>query len=846
MTLCTGLLVTANFLALAAADTDSEAATPQKGGAREVTRVFLLDRIHGGWAGMLIGGLEGLPHEFRYNEQPRATLPEFTFLEQGAHSDDDNDFEWPHLWHMDREDMLKLPYPRLVEIWKANMNQGIWVANKRARDLMDQGLVPPATGSPLANPHAGYNLSGQFCVEAYGMIAPGMPQTAAELGLHYARIAVSEEPLQATQFWTSLISLMAFHEGPLETALDTALAAVDPASAMAEVVTDARRLHREHPGDWKTARQAIHEKWVKQKKWNMNSTPSNGALVLLALLYGEGDFYKTLQYAMALGYDADCNAATAGAVLGTRLGFRHLAALPQFRMPDRYLNKTRPSLPAECKVTEQAETLMRVCERVILAEGGERIEVKGQPGYRVRLQPPRPISRLESANLPVVFELDLGQTQQIQVRGPAGPVERRIRLLDVRAFYWPNYHIPDLPQRRVFRSAEVDVEVSGTRATLHARPFEMPQMVNGLRLYIETTRGWATEPQLDPMPEVRRAVRFSCVAAGTSWGPSELRFPIGQYRWRANTYGNTWLALVPYNKHYYHRGEDFGAIPDQLEVLASLGGVITRSPLPTGDQESNGLQIRCPFGLELGYFHMNLETVLPYHTNGAAVRTGDLLGRTGMTWAGRKSQHNDPHLHWGVSVRGAPVASYPFVAEAYLRDYADPLLAVAGGYHYAIPGETVELDASRSLARPGRRIVRYQWRLHDGRDVEGPRASVKADHPGLFSEELRLLADDGSEDRDYAQLRVWNTNPGAAFAAGWFYHWPVRGARPGTPVLFWNRLFGTTGPVEIDFGDDSNSVRIGQEITHAYAKAGIYTAALRSRGPADEPVEVRMRVVIDP
>lgn len=25
----------------------------------------LLDRIHGGWVGMSIGGLEGLPHEFQ-------------------------------------------------------------------------------------------------------------------------------------------------------------------------------------------------------------------------------------------------------------------------------------------------------------------------------------------------------------------------------------------------------------------------------------------------------------------------------------------------------------------------------------------------------------------------------------------------------------------------------------------------------------------------------------------------------------------------------------------------------------------------------------------------------------
>ena len=147
LTLCTGLVVAANFVAVAATDAEPKTAIPQSGAVREVTRAFLLDRIHGGWAGMLIGGLEGLPHEFKHNEQPSAALPEFTFLEQGARSDDDNDFEWTHLWYMDKEGVLKLPYPRLVEIWKANMNQGIWVANKRARELMDQGVVPPATGS---------------------------------------------------------------------------------------------------------------------------------------------------------------------------------------------------------------------------------------------------------------------------------------------------------------------------------------------------------------------------------------------------------------------------------------------------------------------------------------------------------------------------------------------------------------------------------------------------------------------------------------------------------------------------------------------------------------------------
>ena len=157
-------------------------------------------------------------------------------------------------------------------------------------------------------------------------------------------------------------------------------------------------LFHEYPADWKAARQFFHKKWYCPKeqpwdpnarplKWNDNSTPLNGAMVVLALLYGQGDFYRTGQYAMALGYDADCNAATACAIVGTRIGFAAIEKLPEFHMPDRYVNLTRPQLPHEIKVSEQAEVMLRLCEKLILANGGRRIELGGASGYRIALQP---------------------------------------------------------------------------------------------------------------------------------------------------------------------------------------------------------------------------------------------------------------------------------------------------------------------------------------------------------------------------------------------------------------------------------------------------------------------------
>lgn len=365
----------------------------------ELTRDEILDHIRGGWTGMLIGGIEGLAHEFKYIQQPRQELPEYAFLPNGARSDDDNDFEWTHLFFMDREGVLKIPYPRLVEIWKTNMNTGIWCANLQARKLMDKGIVPPGTANPSMNSFAPYNLAGQFCVESYGMIAPGMPQSAADLGLYYARVSVSGEPLQAAQYWTTLISVVVVNRGPLEDLLKESLLAVDPASAHAEAVREAINAFHRHPNDWKAARQYFHEKWYVPKekpwdpkarplKWNDNSTPLNGAMVILAVLYGQGDFYRTGQFAMALGYDADCNAATACAVVGTRLGFSALEKLPQYHMPDRYQNLTRPELPRESKVSEQAALMLRLCEKLILANGGQRVTIGGKPGYRIVLQSP--------------------------------------------------------------------------------------------------------------------------------------------------------------------------------------------------------------------------------------------------------------------------------------------------------------------------------------------------------------------------------------------------------------------------------------------------------------------------
>ena len=223
-----------------------------------------------------------------------------------------------------------------------------------------------------------------------------------------------------------------------------------------------------------------------------------------------------------------------------------------------------------------------------------------------------------------------------------------------------------------------------------------------------------------------------------------------------------------------------------------------------------------------------------------------MLAKTGMTWNGYHSQHNDPHLHIGFHFGGTQISTYPFLVEAYLRDYDDNVLAVASGYHFGVPDTTtIELDATRSVPRPGREIVGYEWHLHDGRILYQPTVQLTYDEPGLYSEELIVHLDNGAQGRDFAQVRIYDPPRGTNIASGWIHYSPVRGVIAGAEVLFWNRLGNTAGAVTINFGDGSPSQTIGSETVHAYQQPGIYTVTLEATGPESEPVTVKTYVVVE-
>jgi streptogramin lyase len=360
----------------------------------EITRSDLEDKIRGGLLAEIIGNLNGLPHEMKYINDPGNVENYTPSLPEGARTDDDTDIEWVYINEMENRRQTLLPPQRIVDLWKHHLNSGIWCANEYARQLMDLGLEPPYTGAVALNPWSDFNISGQFVCESFGLISPAMPQTAAKTGLHYTRTAIEGEPAQSTQLFTSTIAT-AFRTEKIDDILDAGVAALDPHSVLQAVLSDVRQWHRENPTDWRVTRKLLRDNYSHEggAMRDRNGYELNTGAVVGALLYGEGDFQKTITLSFNFGWDADCDAATAGAVVGVIKGYRWMQD-QHWEIKDIYKNTARPGMPEDETITRFGDRLLNLAEMNILKAGGEKIDKAGEPAYRIPIQKPANVEPL--------------------------------------------------------------------------------------------------------------------------------------------------------------------------------------------------------------------------------------------------------------------------------------------------------------------------------------------------------------------------------------------------------------------------------------------------------------------
>lgn len=365
-----------------------------------LSKADAIDKIRGGLLGQILGNLNGLPHEMQYIDEPGNVTNYVPALPDGAWSDDDTDFEWVYVVEMQRSRNLFLSSEQVYNFWKERINNRVWCSNLYARCLMDIGIKPPMTGNSLLNPWANFNISGQFLCETFGLMAPAMPRTAAKIGLNYTTTAIDSEPAQATQLFTAMIST-AFLEKDVNKILDAGMQALDPNSELLEIIRDIKKWHQAYPGDWRETRRLLKEKYTREggNIRDSNGYDLNTGSIIAALLYGEGDFAESLKHAFNFGWDADCNAATVGTIVGVITGYRKMLNRndrynPDWQIVDRYKNVTRENMPMDETITGYADRIVDLFELVNTQNSGSQTLRNDTVFYRIPAEDPAPVKKL--------------------------------------------------------------------------------------------------------------------------------------------------------------------------------------------------------------------------------------------------------------------------------------------------------------------------------------------------------------------------------------------------------------------------------------------------------------------
>lgn len=302
---------------------------------------ILKDKIRGGWAGQTIGCTFGGPTEFKFKGTMiqdyqnmiwyDTYIKEIFELDPGLYDDVYMDLTFVEV--LERAG-LNSPADSFA-ISFARDDYKLWHANQAARYNILSGIMPPESGHWLNNPHAD-DIDFQIEADFIGMMTPGMMNTANEYGDRIGHIMNYGDGWYGGAFMAGMYST-AFISDDIDFVIRQGLAPIPENTRFYHAISDVLKWHKQYPDDWKQCWFEFEKKHTSEKgcpegvfnSFNIDASV-NAAYVVIGLLYGEKDFYKTMDISTRCGQDSDCNPATAAGILGVMGGY---SSIPDFWKP---------------------------------------------------------------------------------------------------------------------------------------------------------------------------------------------------------------------------------------------------------------------------------------------------------------------------------------------------------------------------------------------------------------------------------------------------------------------------------------------------------------------------------
>ncbi len=309
---------------------------------RELDEDTLYDKVLGAWVGRICGCLLGKPIEGCWKEhiwemlRDNGNFPMTRYIHYNKFSDELNaKYPWlkgrcfgDKVSYMPFDDdtnymvlgqeVIKrygrdfTPY-NMAQAWVSLQPKDSYCTAERVAFInFVNGILPPASAQHK-NPYREW-IGAQIRGDYFGYINPQNPELASDMAWRDASISHIKNGIYG-EMWASAMIALSFSTDCLEDIIKGGLAQIPSTSRLYERVNAVIDWYKSGVSQ-EDCFKKIYEEWDDHNFHNWCHTISNAMIVTASLLYGEGDYGKSICMAVQAGFDTDCNGATVGSIVG--------------------------------------------------------------------------------------------------------------------------------------------------------------------------------------------------------------------------------------------------------------------------------------------------------------------------------------------------------------------------------------------------------------------------------------------------------------------------------------------------------------------------------------------------
>ncbi|HHW24386.1 MAG TPA: ADP-ribosylglycohydrolase family protein [Bacillota bacterium] len=208
------------------------------------------------------------------------------------------------------------------EMWHSRLTQNQvctaeYVAYKNYAFIKETGASPEDMVEYVRTHHNPYRewIGAEIRIDGYAYAAAGDPMLAAKMAYADASFSHVRNGIYGAMFSAAAIAAALAGASPRE-CVDAGLAVIPKTSRLYEDITKAVRLAESAS----TVEELCDGLWREFGHYHPVHTNNNVAAVAASVIWGGGDFEKSIATSVLCGWDTDCNGATVGSIAGALCG----------------------------------------------------------------------------------------------------------------------------------------------------------------------------------------------------------------------------------------------------------------------------------------------------------------------------------------------------------------------------------------------------------------------------------------------------------------------------------------------------------------------------------------------